>query len=305
MKIGITVGLGSRSESTIDGLVARVKDAESRGLPSVWMTNAFGFDAITALSAAGRETSSIEMGTAVVPTYPRHPVVMAQQALTAQSSSDGRFTLGIGLSHETMIDGAMGIAFERPVRHLREYLEVLMPLLAGEPANVDGELYRVRARVAAPTEQRVGVVVAALGSQTLKVTGELADGTILSWVGPKTIDAHIAPTITRAADAAGRPTPRIIAGLPISITSDPDGARAAFGPSVAGYGALPSYRAMFDREGVGDPAEVAIFGDEDVLGAELSRLADAGATDFAAQVVSTEPGSATRTLEFLTAWSRA
>src|SRR5687767_11883005 len=103
MRIAITVGLGSRSESTIDGLVDRIKDAEARGFPSVWMTNAFGFDAITALSAAGRETSAIEMGTAVVPTYPRHPVVMAQQALTTQSASGGRFTLGIGLSHATMI----------------------------------------------------------------------------------------------------------------------------------------------------------------------------------------------------------
>ncbi len=303
MRIGITVGLGSRSEATIDGLVDRVRDAEARGLESVWMTNAFGFDAITALSAAGRETKTIEMGTAVVPTYPRHPVVMAQQALTAQSASGGRFTLGIGLSHATMIDNTLGIPFERPVRHMREYLEVLMPILEGEPADVSGELYRVRARVAAPTDQRVGVVVAALGPQMLKVTGELADGTILSWVGPKTIDAHIAPTITKAADAAGRRAPRIVAGLPISITSDPDGARAKFAPAVAGYGMLPSYRAMFDREGVSDPADVAIFGHEDVLGAELARLADAGATDFAAQVVSTEPGSATRTLEFLSAFS--
>jgi F420-dependent oxidoreductase-like protein len=187
---------------------------------------------------------------------------------------------------------------------MREYLEVMVPLLAGEPANVEGALYRVRARVSGATQQRVPVVVAALGPQMLKVTGELADGTILSWVGPKTIDAHITPTITRAAEAAGRPAPRIIAGLPISITSDPDGARATFGPGVAGYGMLPSYRAMFEREGVSAPQEVALFGDEDVLGAELARLADAGATDFAAQVVSTEPGSATRTLEFLTAWSR-
>ena len=303
MKIGITVGLGSRSEATIDGLVERVRDAEARGFTSVWMTNAFGFDAMTALSAAGRETATVELGTAVVPTYPRHPVVMAQQALTAQSASHGRFTLGIGLSHASMIDGSMGIPFERPVRHMREYLEVLMPLLAGEPANVDGELYRVRARVSGATEQRVQVVVAALGPQMLKVTGELADGTILSWVGPRTIDAHIAPTITKAAADAGRPAPRIVAGLPISITSDPDGARAKFGPGVAGYGMLPSYRAMFDREGVSDPQEVAIFGDEDVLGAELARLADAGATDFAAQVVSTEPGSATRTLEFLASFS--
>jgi 5,10-methylenetetrahydromethanopterin reductase len=302
MRIGITVGLGARSEATIDGVVGRVKDAEGRGFPSVWMTNAFGFDAITALAAAGRETSRVELGTAVVPTYPRHPVVMAQQALTAQSASGGRFTLGIGLSHESMISGALGLAFERPTRHMHEYLDVLMPLLEGAPAAVDGELYRVQARVAAPREPQVPVVVAALGPQMLKVTGTLANGTILSWVGPRTIEAHIAPTIGKAAAAAGRGSPRIVAGLPISLTSDPDGARQRFAPQVAGYGALPSYRAMFDREGVSDPADVAIFGDESALDAELGRLRDAGATDFAAQVVSTEPGSATRTLEYLAAW---
>lgn len=299
MRIGITVGLGSRSEATIDGIVERVRDAESRGFTSVWMTNAFAFDAITALSAVGRHTSSVELGTAVVPTYPRHPVVMAQQALTAQSSSGGRFTLGIGLSHETMIDGALGIPFERPVRHIREYLEVLVPLLDGQPASTSGELYRVQARVAAPAEPRVPVVVAALGPQMLRVSGELADGTILSWVGPRTIGEHIAPAITKAAAGAGRPAPRVIAGLPISLTSDPDGARQRFGPQVAGYGMLPSYRAMFEREGVQDPAEVALFGDETALDAALAALEDAGATEYAAQVVSTEPGSATRTLEFL------
>jgi 5,10-methylenetetrahydromethanopterin reductase len=303
VKIGITVGLGSRSESTIDGIVDRIRDAETRGFATAWMTNAFGFDAITALSAVGRQTSSIELGTAVVPTYPRHPVVMAQQALTAQSSSGGRFTLGIGLSHETMIEGSLGIPFERPVRHMREYLEVLIPLLEGDPASTDGRLYNVRARVSAPTEPRVPVVVAALGPQMLKVTGELADGTILSWVGRKTIGDHIAPRITKAAADAGRPAPRIIAGLPISLTSDPDGARERFSPQVAGYGMLPSYRAMFDREGVEDPADVALFGDESALDAALRELAAAGATEYAAQVVSTQPGSATRTVEFLSSWA--
>jgi F420-dependent oxidoreductase-like protein len=298
-RIGITVGLGARSESTIDGVIARIKDAETRGFPSVWMTNAFAFDAITALSAAGRETSSIEMGTAVVPTYPRHPVVMAQQALTAQSSSEGRFTLGIGLSHKVMVTDALGLPFERPAQHMREYLDVLMPLLVGEPASVDGDLYRVHARVAAPPGPRVPVVLAALGPQMLRIAGSAADGTILSWVGPKTIGSHIAPTITKAAEEAGRPAPRIIAGLPISIVSDPDAARQRFAPQVASYGALPSYRAMFDQEGVEDPAEVAIFGDETTVGAEIARLFDAGATEFAAQVVAAEPGSATRTLEFL------
>lgn len=300
MRIGITVGLGSRSESTIDGVAARIEDAEQRGFRSVWMTNAFGFDAMTALSAAARGTSSIEIGTAVVPTYPRHPVVMAQQALTVQSALGGRFTLGIGLSHETTVSGALGIPFERPARHMSEYLQILLPLVRGEAAMLDGELYKVRARVGVRTDP-VSVVVAALGPRMLELAGELADGTILSWVGRKTIESHIAPRITKAAANAGRPSPRIIAGLPISVTNDPDAARETFAPSVTGYGALPSYRAMFDIEGAERPADVALFGDEAALERELQVLENAGATDFQAQVVNSGPGSSTRTLEFLAA----
>jgi F420-dependent oxidoreductase-like protein len=298
VRIGITVGLGARSESTVDGVVKRIKDAEARGFDTVWMTNAFAFDAMTALSAAGRETNRIELGTAVVPTYPRHPVVMAQQAMTVQSSSDGRFTLGIGLSHESMISGALGMPFERPARHMREYLDVLLPLLNAETASVDGELYRVRARVFVETPP-VPVVVAALGPAMLRIAGRSTAGTITSWVGPRTLGEHITPSITKAAEEAGRPAPRIVAGLPISLVEDADGARERFAPSVASYGALPSYRAMFDREGVTDPAAVALFGNEKALNGALRSLADAGATDFGAQVVAAEPGAASRTLDFL------
>lgn len=299
MRIGITVGLGARSEGTIDGVVGRIKDAEARGFSTVWMTNAFSFDAITALAAAGRETSRVELGTAVVPTYPRHPVVMAQQALTAQSASGGRFTLGIGLSHKVMVSDSLGLPFERPAQHMREYLDVLMPLLNKEPASLQGELYNVQARVGVGDVAPVPVVVAALGPKMLELAGSLTAGTITSWVGPRTLDAHIAPRITKAAEEAGRPSPRIVIGLPISLTDDPDGARTRFAPQVASYGMLPSYRAMFDHEGVGDPAEVALFGNESDLDKALAQLEDAGATDFGAQVVSTEPGSATRTLEYL------
>lgn len=299
MRIGITVGLGSRSESTVDGIAARIADAEARGFASVWSTNAFGFDAITALAAAARGTHRVELGTAVVPTYPRHPVVMAQQALTAQSALGGRFTLGIGLSHETTVTGALGIPFERPARHMREYLSVLTPLLDGNPASVEGDLYNVKARVFVGEVPRVPVVVAALGPAMLKLAGEMADGTITSWVGPRTLETHIVPRITKGAQAAGRPAPRVVVGLPIVLTSDPEGARNRFAPSVTGYGNLPSYRAMFEIEGVESPADVALFGDAATLGKALDQLADAGATDFQAQVISAEPGSASRTLDFL------
>jgi F420-dependent oxidoreductase-like protein len=302
MKIGMTVGLGARSESTIDGIIKRAKDAEARGFDTVWMTNAFAFDAMTALSAVGRETSRVELGTAVVPTYPRHPVVMAQQALTAQSSSDGRFVLGIGLSHEAMIRGALGLSFERPAQHMREYLGVLLPLLERKPVDVDGDMYRVQARVFSESPP-VPVVIAALGPVMLEIAGRSTAGTITSWVGPRTLAEHITPRITKSAADAGRTAPRIIAGLPIALTADANGARERFAPQVASYGALPSYRAMFDREGVDDPAEVALFGDESALDGALRSIAAAGATDFAAQVVAVEPGAASRTLDFLASYA--
>lgn len=297
MKIGITVGIGSRSDATIEGLVARAQDIEQRGFAAMWMANAFGLDAITALAVAGRASTGIEVGTAVVPTYPRHPVTMAQQALTAQQALGGRFTLGIGLSHKVMMSDSLGLDFDRPARHMREYLAVLMPLLRGEPVSFQGDLYRVNARVAVPDATPVPVLVAAMGAEMLKLAGRHTDGTILSWVGPRAIESHILPRISKA--AAGRPAPRIVAGLPIALTNDAEAAREQMAAQTASYYALPSYRAMFDIEGVARTSDVALVGDEKELDAALARLESAGATDYAAQIVSVGPGSATRALDYL------
>jgi F420-dependent oxidoreductase-like protein len=207
MRIAITAGLGARSESTIDGLAERAQELEARGFAGMWLPNAFGFDAITALATAGRSTTRIEIGTAVVPTFPRHPVVMAQQALTAQDALKGRFTLGIGLSHKVMMEDQLGIPYEKPARHMREYLQVLAPLLHGEPAAFEGEQYRTHAAVAVPGATRVPLLVAALGDAMLGLAGTYADGTITSWVGPKTLAKHIVPRISAAAKA-GRAAPR-------------------------------------------------------------------------------------------------
>jgi 5,10-methylenetetrahydromethanopterin reductase len=299
MNIGITVGLGARAESRINGLAERLSEFEERGFSSVWMTNAFAFDAMTALSAAGRGTSRIEIGTAVVPTYPRHPVVMAQQALTTQDALDGRFTLGVGLSHEGTITESLGIPFETPAKHMREYLGVMLPLLEGKPASIAGDLYRVDATLMAPAAGRVPVVVAAMGPLMLKLAGTLTEGTITSWVGLRTLADHIVPKITKAAETAGRLAPRIIAGLPVALTSDADAGRDYLAARVGFYDTLPSYKAMFDREGVGRGADVALIGDEAALDAELKRLEETGATDFAAQVVRVESGSPARTIDYL------
>jgi 5,10-methylenetetrahydromethanopterin reductase len=301
----MTVGLGAAGDRTIEGLASRASELEAMGFTGMWMPNAFGFDAITALAIAARGTDRIEIGTAVVPTYPRHPIVMAQQALTAQAALEGRFTLGIGLSHRAMMEGQMGIPFDQPAKHMREYLSVLGPLLRGEPVSFHGDLLHAEAELSSPPVARVPVIVAALGPAMLRVAGELADGTITSWAGPKALETHIVPRIAKAAAEAGRPMPRIAVGLPIGITEDPAAARQSIAPGVAHYNDLPSYRSLLDIDGARGPEDVALVGTEAQLDAALADLASAGATDFLAQVVSTGPGSVKRTVAYLAEKTRA
>jgi 5,10-methylenetetrahydromethanopterin reductase len=299
MRIGVMSGATDGPDGSIDGLIARAKDLEARGFHTIWMANIFGLDAITSLALIGRETERIELGTAVVPSYPRHPTAMAQQCLTAQAASDGRFVLGVGLSHKLVIEDMLGLSYEKPARHMREYMAVLGPLMRGEPAKFAGEQYRVNAALQVPGAKPVPVLIAALGDHMLKIAGSTADGTILWMTGPRTIESHIAPKINAAASDAGRPAPRIVAGFPIVVTNDADSAREKIGQALVMYGQLPSYRAMLDKEGAAGPADVAIVGDEKQVGAQLDRLRDVGVTDFDAAIVPVEEGADERTLEFL------
>ena len=297
MRIGIMTGAGG-PEDTIDKLVKRAQEVERRGFPTLWMANIFSLDAILTLAIAGRETQRIELATAVVPTYPRHPYAMAQEALSANQAARGRFTLGIGLSHRIVIEDMFGMSYEKPARHMREYLEVLRPLLRGEAVKYSGETLRVNAPLtigaAAPS-----VLVAAMGDAMLKLTGELADGTVLWMTGAKTVETHAAPKLNAAAAAAGRPKPRVAAGIPIALTSDPDGARQWAATNLVVYGQMPSYRAMLDKEGLAGPADLALVGDEKTLDAGLARLASAGVTDFIASIVPSDSGADARTLDYL------
>ena len=306
MKIGVTIGLGARGERTVDGLIARGQQLEALGFASVWMPNAFGFDAVGVLGAIGRATERIEVGTAVIPTFPRHPVMLAQQALTAQALARGRFTLGVGLSHKSMMEDSLGIPYQHPARHMREYLAVLAPLLQGEPADFRGDEYRVAASLAVADAPPVPLLVAALGPAMLRLTGALADGTITSWVGPRTLESYLVPALRAAAAEAGRPAPRIVAGMSIALTgaAEAEAARQQLAQQVAWYNDLPSYRAMLDREGVDGPADVALIGDERTLDAALEQLAAAGVTDLSAHLFSTGPGSTERTLEYLASKAR-
>lgn len=307
MRIGIGIGAGAGQDGTISELLEQFERAEEDGFASAWVANVSSHDAITLLALAGRVTSAIELGTFVVPTYPRHPVALAQQALTAAAAADGRFTLGIGLSHRVVIEDVLGLDYSRPVRHAREYLAVLIPLLEGQPVRFRGELYRVAAQVTVPGASRPPVIVAALGPQMLRLAGRMADGTATWMGGPSYLARMAVPAITAAAAEAGRPAPRIIAGFPIAITEEVEAARAAASKAFQVYGTLPSYRAVLDVEGAADPSDIAITGPEAEVEAQLRRLAGAGVTDFNASpfYVKADPGAAARTRAFLAELARA
>ena len=306
MKIGIGIGELGGTPADVDGLIAQAKSAEDDGFASVWLANIFSFDAITMSALCARETSRIEVGTAVVPTFPRHPIAMAQQAMTAQAMARGRFTLGIGLSHQIVIETMLGLSFAKPYSHMKEYLEVLVPLLRTGSVMHQGGEYRVAASLKVPGGEHCQILVAALAPKMLALTGTVADGTITWMTGPKTIREHTVPRIAEAAAAAGRPAPRVVVGLPVAVTRDPDAARRAAAQQFVVYGTLPSDRAMFDREGVEGPAGIVIAGDEATVGAELAGLAAAGATDFlwAPCPVEGDADAIPRTRAFLTKLAR-
>jgi F420-dependent oxidoreductase-like protein len=288
-----------RQRGGLDDLVEQAQELESRGFASAWIPHVFGLDAVTAAAVIGRETDRIELGTAVVPTYPRHPAALAQQALTAGAACGGRFILGIGLSHPVMIESVLGLSYARRAPHMREYLEVLGPLLRGEPARFEGAEYRVDLTLDVPDALPVPLLIAALGDRMLEIAGRSAAGTILWMTGPRAIESHIAPKLRAAAREAGRPEPRIVAGLQIALTSDPKAAIERLARRMAVYGQLPSYRAMLDKEGAEHPTDLALVGDEQALDAGLDRLRDLGVSDFEAVIVPVEDGAAERTLEYL------
>lgn len=299
MRIGVMSGATQGADGSLDGLVKQAQDLEARGFHAVWMANIFGLDAITTQAIVGRETKQIELGTAVVPTYPRHPFAIAQQALTTAAASGGRFTLGIGLSHQVVIENMMGLSYAKPASHMREYMAVLGPLLRGEPVAYEGNEFKVNGALEIPEAGTVPIVIAALGDRMLRIAGETSEGTILWMTGPATIESHIIPKITAAATEAGRAAPRVVAGFPIVLTNDTEHAKAHIAKSLAVYGQLPSYRAMLDKEGAGGAADVAIAGDEKVLDAALDRLRDIGVTDFNAAIMPLDEESEKRTLKYL------
>ncbi len=292
------------NDGTIDQVVAEARAAADIGAHTFWAPQIFGHDTMSVLSIVGREVPGIELGTAVAPTFPRHPMMMAQQALTVQQATGGHFVLGIGLSHQVVVEHMWGVSFDKPVRHMREYLEVLMPLLAGQGVQHQGEVFRVAGALSVSGIPRPTVLVAALGAQMLRVAGTLADGTSTWCVGPRTLADHIVPTLRQAAADAGRPAPRVVCALPVSVTDDVDASRRRAAAAFAIYDTLPSYKTMMNREGVAGPGDLAICGSEDEVRGQLEHLAVIGVTDFSAGVYATDPEERARTLAVLKAWGR-
>ena len=293
MKIGLFGG--AAQSGTVDQVVAEAKQAERDGFSSYWMPQIFAHDALTLLALIGRDVPRIELGTAVVPTYPRHPMMLAQQCLTVNAAVGGRLCLGIGLSHQIVIENMMGMSFDKPVRHMREYLTVLQSLNKTNNVSFSGEVYSTHAGVSVTGSQPFGVVVAALGEQMLRVTAALADGTLTWCTGPSTLANHTIPVLDRASDALGKPKQRVIAALPVCVTTKVAEARERASQVFAIYGQLPSYRAMLDKEGAAGPADIAIVGTAAEVTDRITALGDIGVTDFAAVEFGGDPDESANT----------
>lgn len=297
MRIGMMVGEGSGAAPAITGVIERGKAAEALGMDSAWIAN-IALDALTACTALGVQTSTIEIGTAVMPTFTRHPAAMAQQTASTQQACDGRLALGIGLAHRFMVENAWGFSYDKPARHMRAYLDILIPLLSGEPVTHNSEHYQVNLQPP-PAPTATSVLVAALGPVMLRLAGEFTAGTITWATGLKTLEQHIVPSINAGAVRGRKPTPRVVAGFPVVVTANPDRARELAAEVFAGYAQIPSYRAMLDREGVQGLGDLAIVGDENTVRSQLSRLESAGVTDLCAFPFEVDSGDAARTAEFL------
>ena len=300
MRIGLFLGPLDTFRSIADQL-RNLEDAERDGFDSFWFPQQFGADVLTIIAIAGQRTNRIEIGTAVVPTFPRHPVVLAQQALTAQVATGGRLTLGVGVSHQSTIEDWLGLSYDRPALHMKEYLSVLRPLLNEEGVDFSGEKFNVSGALQIPDAIPCPVVVAALGPRMLSVAGELADGTVTWMTGPRSLAQYVAPLLNEAAASAGRPMPRVCVGIPVAVTDNPGRGRDRAARLFQGYGSLPSYRRMLEREGVSGPGEVAILGNEAAVEDQLRALAAGGATDLLATIFPVEdgPSSVARTRSLL------
>jgi F420-dependent oxidoreductase-like protein len=312
MRIGLQVSADrGRYDTKVENLQADARWADDAGLDTIWTPQIPDeIDVMTAVTLLGAATSRIEIGTSVVPLQPRHPVVLAQQALSNQAVCRGRFTLGVGVSHDWIIADMLGLPYERPALTARCYLDVLDQALAGPGVvEVDNELFHIRQPLDITDITPTPVMIAALGPHMLKLAGERAAGTVLWLADEATIAGHVVPTITRAAEGAGRPAPRIMAGVPVCLCGD-DQVEAAIdrtNRTLSEAVASPNYVRLMEHGNAENIGDVLICGSDTAMEKRMRAFADAGVTDLNCRIVplggdrEERKASAERTREFLAA----
>lgn len=294
MRIGLMVGPEKgQYRDKVARLLAAAESAEQAGFSSIWVPQVPNdFDALTAIALMGQVTSSIELGTAIMPIQTRHPVAMAQQALSNQAVCEGRFTLGLGPSHHWIVADMLGLPYERPARLVRNYLEVLNAAFAGPgPVDVENDDYRVHNPLDVTNIVPTPILLAALAPVMLRVAGELASGTILWMADERAIGEHVLPRITGAASSAGRPTPRVVAGVPVALcrNDEVDAARAWANRALGEAEYSPNYQRLLEQGDATDVGDLLAGGDESAVVDRLRSFSDAGVTDLAVRVLPLGP----------------
>ncbi len=278
MTIGVTFPLQHR----IERLAELAREARDAGVHSAWFGQTFGYDSPTLAAIVGREAPGLQVGTAAIPIFGRHPLLISSQAQTAQAATGGRYHLGLALGAARIVESAFGIPHTRPIALLREFLTALRPLIETGSGDFHGELLTAATPLPATVpgaEPPTPILVAAMGPQALRVSGELADGILPYLAGPRALAEHIVPALTAAAEAAGRPAPRIVAFVPGLVTSDVETAQQAATAALAFYESIPSYRRVLDLSGATRAADLAVIGDEQALADAVRQYRDAGATE--------------------------
>ncbi|MFD6285438.1 LLM class F420-dependent oxidoreductase [Streptomyces sp. NPDC060205] len=278
----MTVGAALSPQNRIDSTVRLAQEAQEAGLRSAWFGQTFGYDSPSLAAIVGREVPGLHVGTAAIPVFGRHPLVVSSQAQTAQAATGGRYHLGLALGTKQLTEAGFGIPYERPIGRLREFLIALRQLLETGSADFHGELLTATTPLSARVpgaEPPVPLLVAAMGPQSLRVSGELADGILPLLAGPRALAEHIVPAVTAAAEAAGRPSPRIVAFVPGVVTADVEAVRETATETLAFYEQFPSYQRVIGLSGGTRAVDLAVIGDEETVAAEVRRYREAGATE--------------------------
>jgi len=291
MRIGVIVGPErGRYAAKVDRLRAGARWAESAGLASVWVPQVpDDFDALTMAAIVGEVTTRVEVGTAVVPVQPRHPIALAQQALSVQAVCQGRLALGLGVSHHWIIDEMLGMPYERPALTMRAYLDVLQEAFRGPgQVDVENELFRVHNPLDITDIAPTAVLIAALGPVMLRLAGERTDGTILWMADERAIATHVVPTITKAAEAAGRPPPRIVASIPVCHCREDevDLAVARANRVLSEAEMSPNYQKLLEHGDAREVGDLLAGGSESMIEKRFRAFADAGVTDVSVRILS-------------------